>query len=933
MGKRLQEIFKVRPGEGRTVALVLALTFLASAGGSVGGNAIEALFYARQGVSALPLLYMALGTTTFVVTLAITALLGRISRVRLYLALPLVLAAAIALQRAVILLDIPWTYAIFWLLMNVEGSLQGLLAWGVAAIACDTRQAKRLFPLFAAGGILGGVIGGFATRPLAGLVGTENLLLIWTAALLGAFLVARVLLSGRVTPRSAGATSLADDLQAGFRYVWSATLWRAISVATVLFAVLYFSIAFPFSKAATAAYPRADELAGFFGLFGGLSTGAAFLASLFVANRLYARIGLMGAILIFPVLYAAGFATLFVTQTVFSAVVAFRFAQVVYLQGIAGTAYESVFNVIPSERRDQVRAFVNGVPDQAGIVIAGAVLLVGDRALDSSRLALIGLAAALLCAFVWRRASAKYANELVRTLRAGQPQVFYSEDEPFGGFRRDAAAVASLRAAATDPDVRTRRLATEMLGHLDSAADVLASALADADHEVRLAAATALAPSSPAALEAALDDRDPAVRATAAAALLERLPDRAAPIIAAFAESIDPDARLTAVHALAAARGPRATDLIVRLARDDDPRIRAAAVRALAGSPDAAPAILAAAIRDPRRAVRIAAADTIAKIGSSALGVAIDALGDSVASDDAIDALRRMPAAARADRVTDFARQEAVSARRYHDLARGVVAADERKALARDALVRSARQHAHSALGALASLAGGDAFDTALTGLRSRDATQRANALETLDTVGDRELVRPLLAVFEDVSPTSHATDLSTLRDDADPWIAEVSTFAHDPAPGGATVETLATLPLMERILFFRQVPLFADLPPADLKQIAAIAAEQLYPDGTTIAREGEVGSELLIIAEGEVRVVTGGMEIARRTRGDYVGEMAVLDGEPRSATLVAAGQVRALRVGRRELETILRERPETGLAMLVALTRRIREMMKTPAR
>jgi CRP-like cAMP-binding protein len=136
----------------------------------------------------------------------------------------------------------------------------------------------------------------------------------------------------------------------------------------------------------------------------------------------------------------------------------------------------------------------------------------------------------------------------------------------------------------------------------------------------------------------------------------------------------------------------------------------------------------------------------------------------------------------------------------------------------------------------------------------------------------------------------------------------------------------------MERILFLRQVPLFADLPPSDLKQIAAVAGERLYEDGTFIAREGDAGTELLVIVEGEVRIVAAGREIARRKRGDYVGEMAVLDGEPRSASLVADGNVRALRIGRREMETILRERPETSHVMLVVLARRLRELTRVTA-
>jgi HEAT repeat protein len=928
LAKRLADLFKVRAGEGRTVTLVLAVTFLVAAGGSIGGNAIEALFFSRQGTSALPVLYMALGITNFVASVGLTAVLGRVARARVYLALPIVLAASLALQRVVIAFDIPWTYALFWLLMNVEGLLQGMLVWGVASIVCDTRQAKRLFPLFAAGGIFGGVVGGFVTRPLADALGAENLLAVWSGALVLAFAVARVLLAGHVVARTGVGASFIDDMRAGYRYVRSSPLWRSVSAATVLFAVLYFSLTFPFAKAATQAYPSAEQLAGFFGLFGGAATGAAFLASLFVANRLFARIGVMAAILVFPLLYAAGFATLLVTQTVFSAVVAFRFAQLVYLQGIASPAYESVFNVIPRERRDQVRAFVSGVPDQAGIVIAGAVLVIGDRALDVSQLAAIGLGAALVTAYIWWRASRQYAMAVVRTLRTGQPIVFTSEEEPFGGFRRDAAAMSAARAGALDPDPRTRHIAIEVLGQLAGGDDVLVAALGDVNDDVRLAAASALARRDNPAVRAGLDDPDPAVRVACAAALLGSEP-RARATLQALMRSDDAELRLVAVRGLACARGPAVTAAIVELARDADPRVRAAAVRALPAAGAAAIALLGDAIRDEHRGVRLAAADALVKLGTPALDVAIGAIEDGTAVDDALDALRRMPATAVSDRVRRIASTRATDALRYHGLARGVHGEDERVVLARDALVRAGRTNAAIALGLLAALAPDDAYEAALLGLRSRDHIQRANALEALEAVGDRELVRPLLAVFEDVVPADRAIDLNALRDDPDAWIREVSAFATAQPTGGAPMETLATLPTMERILFLRHVPLFADLPPNDLKHIAMVAGEQLYEDGAFIAREGEPGNELLVIVDGEVRIVSGGRDLARRKRGDYVGEMAILDGEPRSASLVAQGTVRALRIGRREFETILRERPETSHAMLLVLTRRLRELTR----
>jgi CRP-like cAMP-binding protein len=144
--------------------------------------------------------------------------------------------------------------------------------------------------------------------------------------------------------------------------------------------------------------------------------------------------------------------------------------------------------------------------------------------------------------------------------------------------------------------------------------------------------------------------------------------------------------------------------------------------------------------------------------------------------------------------------------------------------------------------------------------------------------------------------------------------------------------DALTTLSDMERMLFLRKVPLFAGLSPQDLTRIAAIAQEGSYADGDTLAGEGETGDELFIVVGGEVRVLRAGTgpagetELARRSPGDVVGEMALITQEPRMASLVASGDVRTLRVGRREFEGILRERPDTAIAVIRLLSQRLAE-------
>ena len=139
-----------------------------------------------------------------------------------------------------------------------------------------------------------------------------------------------------------------------------------------------------------------------------------------------------------------------------------------------------------------------------------------------------------------------------------------------------------------------------------------------------------------------------------------------------------------------------------------------------------------------------------------------------------------------------------------------------------------------------------------------------------------------------------------------------------------------AAISLIERVIFLRQVPLFAALAPADLEHVAEIAEERGYADGETIAAEGELGDELHIVVEGVVRVVQdregSEHELARRTAGDGVGEMSLITHTPRMASLLASGLTRTLRIGRREFESMLRERPDVALAVMRVLAQRLSE-------
>ena len=145
-------------------------------------------------------------------------------------------------------------------------------------------------------------------------------------------------------------------------------------------------------------------------------------------------------------------------------------------------------------------------------------------------------------------------------------------------------------------------------------------------------------------------------------------------------------------------------------------------------------------------------------------------------------------------------------------------------------------------------------------------------------------------------------------------------------------MDTIHTLSTMERVLFLLRVPLFANLPPNDLKQIAMISGERTFSDGAIIAEQGEAGDVLYIIVSGEVLVTAVDedghqMELGRRQPGEYVGEMAIISDEVRMASLTASGEVRTLCISQSQFKEILRLRPEAGLAVMSVLCERLREL------
>ena len=123
-----------------------------------------------------------------------------------------------------------------------------------------------------------------------------------------------------------------------------------------------------------------------------------------------------------------------------------------------------------------------------------------------------------------------------------------------------------------------------------------------------------------------------------------------------------------------------------------------------------------------------------------------------------------------------------------------------------------------------------------------------------------------------------------------------------------------------------REVPLFADLSRRDLRQLAASMSEQVYADGAEVVAQGKSGVAFFVILEGRARVTQDGEEIGVLSGGDYFGEMALIDGDHRAASVHADGDLRCGALTTWNFRPFVRDHPDVAWALLTALVKRLRE-------
>lgn len=122
-----------------------------------------------------------------------------------------------------------------------------------------------------------------------------------------------------------------------------------------------------------------------------------------------------------------------------------------------------------------------------------------------------------------------------------------------------------------------------------------------------------------------------------------------------------------------------------------------------------------------------------------------------------------------------------------------------------------------------------------------------------------------------------------------------------------------------------RGVPLFSGMTDRALEAVAKLGESVTFEAGDRMVTEGEPGDAFFVIVEGAAEVVAGGRAVSNLGPGDTLGEISLVDGRPRSATVTCTTPVRAIVIHRPGFERLMDDFPPVRLGVLMSLTERIR--------
>lgn len=394
----IKKVFNIREGEGSKVILMFSYIFLTIASLVMLKPIRNSLFLIKFGIHQLPYVYI-LCAITAMLFIHIYSKYSQKVRLNFLIYYTHLFFTLLIVQFWLLLhfkVQAGWFLYAFFIYVALFGMVSTSQFWLLANYVFDAREAKRLFSLIGAGGISGGIFGGYSDKIFAPLIGTDNLLLFCVV-----FWVICIYILKKVWKQSARFNyresvkqhkriserqQSTNPLRIILRYHYLTYIAILVAIAALVSAIVDFQYAY----IASDAIRDKDELTAFFGFWLSNLSLLSLAIQFFFTARILRRFGVITSIFFLPLAIFGGATAILITPTLWSGIL-IKVGEGSFKQSVNKAGMELLYLPVPSIRKNQAKSFIDVSVDSLATGTAGLflVLFVNQLGLSVQQLSLL----------------------------------------------------------------------------------------------------------------------------------------------------------------------------------------------------------------------------------------------------------------------------------------------------------------------------------------------------------------------------------------------------------------------------------------------------------------------------------------------------------------------------------------------------------------
>ncbi len=392
-----ERFFKIYADELPLFLWVTVLFFTLTASDMLLNNYAETVFLKRYGVKKLPNIYLINAVITFILMNYIMMVLKRISTIRLLRLLFIICPISVMSLRFVL----PYTefvYPLYYILKTQYETLLLLMFWNMGNELFSTRQAKRIFPVIMAGGVLGRITGSFSTQEIAKLVQMDNIVFVYGAmlflsCLITVYLERRFTVFGaqRMVKSKKKKSNFIEEIKAIGPLTREYKLFKILVIITLMGNLMIPLFNYQFNYVVDRTFVSESSLIDFFSWFRSAFNGISFVLLLLGTGRFFSFFGLTTAVIFHPANYIVVFlAVLFHFKV--GSVIYGRVSTNVLRSALNAPSLAAIMGLFPGDVGNNVRPLLRGTIVRIG-TFAGSLILIGCADIISPKyLSILGAA-------------------------------------------------------------------------------------------------------------------------------------------------------------------------------------------------------------------------------------------------------------------------------------------------------------------------------------------------------------------------------------------------------------------------------------------------------------------------------------------------------------------------------------------------------------